>query len=88
MQLNVNEKTKIVQIWMTNDEKTDSRAQAKMKDVCAQYKAKKYLVAVFYSGKNELYPSIRDLLAYNKKRCAEQAVRRTRTPERAAGMER
>ncbi len=88
MQLKVNEQTKIVQIWMTNDEKNDPRAQAKMKELCAQYKEKKYLVAVFYSGKNELYPSIRDLLAYNKKRCAEQAVQRTRTPGRAAGMER
>lgn len=88
MQLKVNEQTKIVQIWMTNDEKNDPRAQAKMKELCAQYKEKKYLVAVFYSGKNELYPSILDLLAYNKKRCAEQAVQRTRTPGRAAGMER
>lgn len=88
MQLKVNEQTKIVQIWMTNDEKNDPRAQAKMKELCAQYKEKKYLVAVFYSGKNELYPSILNLLAYNKKRCAEQAVQRTRTPGRAAGMER
>ena len=40
MQLKVNEQTKIVQIWMTNDEKNDPRAQAKMKELCAQYKEK------------------------------------------------
>lgn len=88
MQLKVNEQTKIVQIWMTNDEKNDPRAQAKMKELCAQYKEKKYLVAVFYSGKNELYPSILDLLAYNKRKCAEATVQRTQNPRKAAGLDR
>ncbi|MBR2055179.1 MAG: hypothetical protein IJ968_09880 [Clostridia bacterium] len=91
MQLKVNEQTKIVQIWMTNDEKNDPRAQAKMKELCAQYKEKKYLVAVFYSGKNELYPSILDLLAYNKRKCAELAAQReprAQTPRRTVGMDR
>jgi len=85
MQLKVNEQTGLIQIWVTNAEKNDPWTQAKMKELCKEYKEKGYLVAVYYSGSNELYPSIRDLLAYNRKCCAEQAVRMAKKTASAAG---
>ena len=88
MELKVHENTKIVEVWMTNTEKNDPAVQAKMKELSASYKAKKYTVAVFLSGGGDLYRSTRDLLAYNKRKCAEMAVQRAKPPQRAAGMER
>lgn len=88
MELNVHDNTKIVEVWMTNAEKNDPAVQARLKELYAKYKEKKYTVAVFQSGVGDLYQSTRDLLAYNKKKCAELAAQRTRTPRRAAGMER
>ena len=41
-----------------------------------KWKKEKYLVAVYHSGTEDLYRSTLDLLAYNKKRCAELAVKR------------
>ena len=55
--------------------------------MCAHWKKQKYMGAVFRSGKEDLKQSTLDLLAYNKKRCAELAVRREKA-QKAAQMER
>ena len=91
MELKVHDNTKIVEVWMTNAEKNDPAVQARLKELYAKYKEKKYTVAVFHSGGGDLYQSIHDLLAYNKKKCAEIAMQRAsraQTPRRAVGMDR
>ncbi len=76
MELKVHDHTKIVEVWMTNAEKNDPAVQARLKELFAKYKEKKYTVAVFHSGSGDLYQSTRDLLAYNKRKCAELAAQR------------
>lgn len=71
--------TKLVEVWLTNAEKNDPQIQANMKHLYAEYKARKYMVAVFHSGERDLYQSTRDLLVYNKKRCAELAAQHAPT---------
>lgn len=91
MELKVHDNTKIVEVWMTNAEKNDPAVQARLKELYAKYKEKKYTVAVFHSGGDDLYQSTRELLAYNKRKCAELAAQRptrAQTPRRAVGMER
>ncbi len=91
MELKVHDNTKIVEVWMTNAEKNDPAVQARLKELYAKYKEKKYTVAVFRSGGGDLYQSTRDLLAYNKRKCAELSAQRApkaQTPRRAAGMDR
>lgn len=58
-----------------------------LKDIYAKYKKKKYLVAVFESGEKDLYQGTLDLLAYNKRRCAELEMKREKK-QRSAAMER
>ena len=89
--MNVDEEKKLVMIWLSNAEKNDPAVQARMKELYAKYKEKKYTVAVFHSGGGDLYQSTRDLLAYNKRKCAELAAQRApraQTPRRAVGMDR
>ena len=91
MKLKVHENTKIVEVWMTNAEKNDPAVQARLKELYAKYKEKKYTVAVFQSGGSDLYQSTHDLLAYNKRKCAELAAQRAsrpQTPRRVLGMDR
>ena len=91
MELKVHDNTKIVEVWMTNAEKSDPAVQVRLKELYAKYKEKKYTVAVFQSGGGDLYQSTRDLLAYNKRKCAELAAQRAaraQTPRRAGGMDR
>jgi hypothetical protein len=74
--MNVLDDRKIVEIWLTRAERDDPALNASLKDIYAEYKQKKYTVAVFQSGDRDLYRSTLDLLAYNKKRVAELEVQR------------
>jgi len=71
-----NEEKKIISVWLTKQESRDQALRDRLKPLYAQWKAQKYLVAVYHSGTEDLYRSTLDLLAYNKKRCAELAVKR------------
>lgn len=91
MELKVHDNTKIVEVWMTNAEKNDPTVQARLKELYAKYKEKKYTVAVFQSGSGDLYQSTRDLLVCNKRKCVELAAQRApraQRPIRAVGMDR
>ena len=76
MEMIVKDERKLVEIWLTNAEKSDPVLRAGLQSVYDTYKKKKYLVAVFESGEKDLYQGTLDLLAYNKRRCAELEVQR------------
>ena len=73
--------------WLTNAEKIDPVLREELKEIYAKYKTKKYMVAVFESGKGDLYENTRDLLLFNRRRSAEKAVQQAKK-QRAVGMER
>ena len=62
MELTVKDERKLVEIWLTNAEKSDPVLRAGLQSVYDTYKKKKYLVAVFESGNCDLYEQTRDLL--------------------------
>lgn len=74
MEINVRNKEKLVEVWLTNAEKNDPAVQEQLKLLYARYKLLKYTVAAFQSGSRNLYQSTLDLLSYNKKRIAELEV--------------
>ncbi len=76
MDIDIYDNKKTIDIWLTNAEKENSQVQDWLSGVCARYKRQKYLVAVFASGGCDLYTSTLDLLAYNKRRCAQIAAQR------------
>jgi len=78
MEMERNEEKKIVSVWLTKAESQDQELQRCLKAMYPKWKKEKYLVAVYHSGKEDLFESTLALLAYNKKRCAELAVQRER----------
>ena len=88
MEINVKDEKRMVEIWLSNAEKRDTVLRESLKDIYDKFKKKKYLVAVFESGEKDLYQGTLDLLAYNKRRCAELEVQREKKQRRAVGMER
>ena len=46
----------------------------RLNELYTEYKAKKYVVAVFESGSGDLYENTRDLLLLNQRRTAEKSV--------------
>ena len=81
LQMTINENSKIVELWLTRAEKADAAVQEALKPISQKYKEQKYLVAVFLSGEEELYPQTRDLLLYNRRRSAEKAVQQQKVEQ-------
>lgn len=67
---------KLVTVWLTRAEQEDLALRERLKEVYAEYKAKKYMVAQFHSGTEDLYEGTRDLLIFNRKRIEEIALQR------------
>ncbi len=74
MQIQVHEDKKIVCVWLTKDESSDAATPSQIKNVIAQFRPKKFLVAVFRSGTQELTESTQELLRYNRRLIAEREV--------------
>lgn len=78
MEVNVRDDKKMVEVWLTNQEKQSQALGKQLRNFCQQYREKKYFVAVFMSGGQDLTEETSALLCYNRKRLAEQEVRRKR----------
>lgn len=85
MEINVRDDRKIVEVWLTNQDKQDQALKGQLNILYQQYKIKKYSVVEYQSGDHDLLEETSALLRYNRKRLAEQEVqrKRTRTPRRA-----
>lgn len=79
MEIKVDPQQKFVEVWQTRADQDDAALQTQLKTMYTDWKKKGYLVAVYRSGEEDLYAATRDLLAYNKRRTAEMAVRREKT---------
>lgn len=87
VEVNARQDIKMLEIWLSNSEKSDPRMQDKLKNIYNSYKSRKYLIAVFVSGKDDLYNSTQELLSYNRRRNAEETVQQARR-QQAVGIER
>ena len=82
MRMEIRDESKIVELWLTREEKDDLAFWESLKPIYQEYTEQKYLVAVFLSGEEDLYQQTRDLLLYNRRRQAEKEVQ----AEKRAGM--
>ena len=76
MEVYVRDDMKLVTVWLTRAEQEDADVREQLKTLYADYKAKKYMVAQFHSGTEDLYQGTRDLLIFNRKRIEEIALQR------------
>jgi len=66
MEVNINESKKIVEVWLTNEEKNDISIKEYLKRIYADYKKIKYLVVVYESGSGDLFGGTKSLLLQNR----------------------
>jgi len=71
MEIIVRDDKKRVEVWLTRAERDDVELRASLKLLFAEYKAKKYLCAIFNSGDGDLLAATRDLLLHNKELIAK-----------------
>lgn len=60
----VRDDMKLVEIWLTKAESDDDVFRRKLEPIFAEYKKKKYRVAVFSSGKGDMLELTKDLLKH------------------------
>ena len=82
MELSINDERRTVELWLSSEDKNDPAMRQRLKPLYADYAEKKYTVAVFMSGSQDLYSLTSDLLRYNRNRIAELEVAR----EKESGM--
>ena len=75
MEICINDERKTVEVWLSNEEKNNPAVRQRLKPLYAEYAEKKYTVAVFMSGSQDLYSLTSGLLCYNRKRIAELEVK-------------
>ena len=81
LQIDVLDNKKIVAVWLTRAEDANEAVRARIEGLCREYKPRKYQVAVYKSGREDLHTSVLDLLAYNKRRIAELQVQREKAAQ-------
>ena len=86
LRMEIRDESKIVELWLTREEKDDPALRESLKPMYQKYKEQKYLVAVFLSGEEELYQQTRDLLLYNQRRQAEKEVQEQKQGRQAMTM--
>ena len=72
MEICVKDDKRIVEIWLTNAEKENIQLRDLLKPLCKKYHDRKYSVAVFISGKGDLFEGTLDLLVHNKQVLAKK----------------
>ena len=66
MRILPNDEKKIVTIWLTNEDPSDSSFSTIPEPLLKDRKAKKYLPVVFRSGTQDLYDNTAGLLLHNR----------------------
>ena len=74
MEICINDERRTVEVWLSNEEKSVPAVRQRLKPLYTEYAEKKYTVAVFMSGSQDLYSLTSDLLCYNRKRIAELEI--------------
>ena len=75
MEIDINVNTRRVSIWLTHAESEDVQLQASLKPVYREFKAERFLVAVYESGIEDLEELTKYLLEFNAERIAEEELR-------------
>ena len=66
MKVQINDREKMVTIWLTHQDQEDAGIQETIQKISTEYKSKKYLVGVFLSGQEDLLEQTSGLLCHNQ----------------------
>ena len=86
MEISIGGGNHVVEVWLTKAEKQDVNLRERLRPLYQEYKAKKFLVAVFESGEQDLEELTGSLLGCNRRRAARLEMERERRQGTAADL--
>lgn len=78
MRIQVNDEKRLAIIWLTNNDQADPEQQQKLQSLYREYSAKKYTVAMFQSGQEDLAALTSHLLCHNRVYAAKAELRQAK----------
>jgi hypothetical protein len=84
LEINIREDRKIVELWLTRAEGENTELRQRLQPLYRVCRAKKYLVAVFVSGGQDLSDAAGGLLCYNCGQSARLEAEREKQASQAA----
>ena len=81
MEINIRDDQKIIEIWLSKAERDGPSLSNTLRKLCVEYGPRKYTVAVFKSGEEDLCDLTSGLLLSNRRKLAERETE----SERMAG---
>ena len=84
MEVNIIDDKKMVTIWLTNTDQKDPCLVNELFHLYEVYTKKKYQIAEFHSGTEDLYANTRDLLLFNRKRMVEKEIQTEKMSKQAS----
>ena len=85
MEICVQHDKRILEVWLTRSEHSDTKLMTKLKPLCADYKKAGFCVAYFLSGDKDLLEETSALLCFNQRRAAEAGMIRRQDHPRFTG---
>ena len=88
MEINRNEATRTITVWLTNADQQNEAIQNWLKSKYPVWKKQGYLTAVYLSGHEDLYENTLALLKYNRRLSAQKEVEAEKQARKQAEAER
>ena len=88
MEINRNEATRTITVWLTNADQQNEAIQNWLKSKYPVWKKQGYLTAVYLSGHEDLYENTLALLKYNRRLSAQKEVEAEKRARKQAEAER
>ena len=82
LEINYHKESKLMDIWLSREDQSSQDMQERLRSIYRRCAEKKYTVAVFYSGQQDLVEETSTLLRYNRRRSAERAIQREKVWKR------
>lgn len=87
MQIDIYDEKKQVCVWLTKEESANTDINRILKPLYEEYKRKKYMVAVYYPGNEDIMELLSELLRYNVRLFAERELQAEKQAEEQAGKQ-
>lgn len=65
MKININEKNKIVALWLNNQENLQTNLPENIEKIIEEYKKKKYRICIYQSGNDDVKTNFLQLILNN-----------------------
>lgn len=79
--IRINDNNKIVSLWLAGEDSHTGVLPEEIRNTCDAYRARKYMIAVFRSGKDDLYGNTIAMLKHNRQLTAENEVKQVKIPK-------